>query len=539
MTRTLPLAALAAFTLAAPSAMAGDGGFRAGETLAAGFVESMAVGDFNADGRPDLAAGLYSQGRVEVRLGKPDGGFTLATPLTVGDKLRQLVVADFDGDGADDIAAGYDTKVAIRMSARDGNFTSAPDILLGRVFRTLAAGDFDADGRNDLAITSTSPSGDENVIHVSLNSGDGKFAAAGQTNISGGPLAVADFTSDGHADIVHGKFGTLKSAAVLLGTGGGKLTPGADIALPDSANADRSWAVGDFNSDSNIDVVAAVAGSRVASVRFGRGDGTFGAGPDVPIDAYAVAIAVGDLNSDGNDDLVVGDGDSGLASVRLGDGAGAFSAAPDIATASGVWDLAIADFDADGNNDLAAVGYADRVIAIHYGTGPAALAGNLLTNGGFEGPGAAGSMGQTPEIPGWSRRGQITYARYGMSTSAFIPAPLAAPRFGTGGSNLLWGGNSAATDGVTEAFQVVDVVGDGGGHRRRPGNGEPVGLPRRRAGVQRSRRGAGRLPGGDRRPGARHAEDRAGDGRRIASSSRRCCVARAALRCRPGRAGSA
>ncbi len=65
------------------------------------FPLSIATGDFNNDGIPDLAIANSSSGTVSILLGKGDGTFTQATnsPITVGNYPWSLAVGDFNGDG--------------------------------------------------------------------------------------------------------------------------------------------------------------------------------------------------------------------------------------------------------------------------------------------------------------------------------------------------------------------------------------------------------------------------------------------------------
>jgi len=189
----------------------------------------------------------------------------------------------------------------------------------------------------------------------------------------------------------------------------------------------------------------------------GKGDGTFGAAPDVAVGNTPGAVSVGDVNSDGKEDLVVANYRGSSVSVRLGDGAGGFANAGEVAVGQEPTDVVLADFDGDGNEDLAVANAASDSVSVRLGLGTPPLAGNLLVNGGFEGPAAAGLFTQSPAIPGWERTGGMTYLRYGTPSHALAPALLDSPRYTTGGSSLLWGGNSSATGGITEAIQTVDV----------------------------------------------------------------------------------
>src|SRR3712207_1090394 len=96
----------AGVVLALPAtASAGDGGFATGQKVPASRPSSLAVGDFNRDGRPDLAVLAAGTGKVEVRLRTAEGAFTAVPSVDTGlVNPREVVVADFNTDGNDDLA---------------------------------------------------------------------------------------------------------------------------------------------------------------------------------------------------------------------------------------------------------------------------------------------------------------------------------------------------------------------------------------------------------------------------------------------------
>ena len=450
----LVVAVFASMALASAPASAGDGRFGAGADIDVAGAYSVAVGDFNADGRPDLAAASVANGHVRVRLGAAGGGFKPAPNAGVGGFPRDMVIADFDADGTDDLAVvNQDDKgVSVRLGDGDGTFTAASEDIEFTTFpRSLAVGDFDGDNREDLAIVVASPVAAR--IAVRLGDGDGTFTDAGEFGNTVASLAVGDFNADGIEDLVSGEVGT-RNAVVFNGKGGGGFAIGDTIELPGPTSA---IAVADFDADGKLDLSAAIQGNDVVSVRLGDGDGSFTGGPDLPAGGPPVAPTVGDFDSDGSADLAFGNLEFGTVHVRLGDGAGNFASAADVFVDDGPLDLALADFDSDGNEDLAVANYDGDSVSVRPGLGPPPLAGNLLINGGFEGPGPAATSTQSPAIPGWQRTGGMTYARYGLPSHLYLPSRVAAPRYLTGGLSFLWGGSSTATGGLTEAFQTVDV----------------------------------------------------------------------------------
>jgi len=164
---------------------------------------SVAVGDLNGDGKLDLAIATSSTNSVTILFGNGDGTFTPATspsPAT-GEQPQSIVAGDFNGDGKLDlaIANAADNTVTILLGNGDGTFTQASGspIAVGTTPYAIVAADFRANGKLDLA---TANSGSNNVTLL-LGNGDGTFAQApaspfpvGKTPYS---LVVGDFNSTG------------------------------------------------------------------------------------------------------------------------------------------------------------------------------------------------------------------------------------------------------------------------------------------------------------------------------------------------------
>lgn len=230
----------------------------------------VAVGDFNLDGKPDLAVPFKSHSEVGIFLGDGTGAFD-ATPvafLTDSDPTN-IVAGDFDGSGSLDLAVSHESGyVKIFLGSGNGNFTSDPALSynLGRPLSDIAAGYFNDDGEIDLVVTSGLDDGQTGPGAVRVLFGaTGPFFAPGipfAAYPDANKVAVSDFNGDGEADLAVTTFSP-NVVSVYLGTGEG------DFGSPTDFNVGTNpWGVGtgDFTGDGRPDIVTANRGSLNVSV---------------------------------------------------------------------------------------------------------------------------------------------------------------------------------------------------------------------------------------------------------------------------------
>src|SRR5215831_12571491 len=95
-----------------------------GDSVAGNFPVSVAVGDFNGDGKPDLAVAnpLFPNGTVSVLLGNGDGSFQAAQAFGAGSQPLSVAVGDFNGDGKPDLAVAnqVSNNVSVLLGNGDG-----------------------------------------------------------------------------------------------------------------------------------------------------------------------------------------------------------------------------------------------------------------------------------------------------------------------------------------------------------------------------------------------------------------------------------
>ena len=187
----------------------GDGTFRAGWTSPStnDVPQGLATGDFNRDGKTDLAVSGY-YGSVTVFPGRGDGTFGAAVAVRTGSNIGSgLAVGDVNGDGNPDIVlAGGSGSSIISLSVvvipgnGDMTFGAPVSLLADQAPNAVVLADVNGDGRLDIASANLS-SGDVSVL---VNQGNLSFAPESLYGAGGAPVVIraADFNRDGRKDLV-------------------------------------------------------------------------------------------------------------------------------------------------------------------------------------------------------------------------------------------------------------------------------------------------------------------------------------------------
>jgi hypothetical protein len=309
--------------------------------------ESVAVGDFNGDGLPDLAI-ANKGGNVTVLWGTGSGTFGSARSYAAGGHPISVAAGDLNGDGILDLAvANYDSgTVSVLFGYGDGTFQLPVNYSAGANPYSVAIGDFNGDGKPDLAVANN---GGGNVS-VLLGNGVGIFQSAvnygAGTNPTG--IVLGDFNADGKQDlaVVNNHDGTV---SVLLGNGDGTFRAAVNYAVGSSP---FFAAAADFNGDGKVDLVVANYSGNTVSLLAGNGDGTFRAAVNFNAGANPYSVAVGDFNGDGTSDLIVTNNSGVSVSVLLGNGDGTFQAPVSYSEGSNPGAIAVGDFNGDGRTDV-------------------------------------------------------------------------------------------------------------------------------------------------------------------------------------------
>ena len=237
------------------------------------------TGDFNHDGKVDIAVANTGSGNIGVLLGNGDASFAPAvTYATTGYFPQSITAADIDGDGYLDLAVTANTDgpaaVGVFLANNDNSGTFKPityTTLDGNPL-FVAFGDLNKDGKLDMAVTEGKGSIYSGLVEVGLGLGDGTFGT-----LTAFPTAVQLLESPGPADIQ----------------------------------------IADINGDGNLDLVYVNSGYGTVGIIYGNGDGTLNSPVEFPANEDNYGLALADLDGDGALDVITANDYSGGMSVLL------------------------------------------------------------------------------------------------------------------------------------------------------------------------------------------------------------------------------
>jgi uncharacterized protein (TIGR03437 family) len=293
----------------------GNGQFQAPVNIpVSGHTDFVAVGDFNKDGRLDIAV---SGAQLNILLGQTNGTFQQGAQYS---NLTPTIVADLNKDGRLDLAGPFNGGIGVMLGNGDGTFRSPMALSAGSNPKTAVSADFNVDGAPDIAVLNAGTPGssaDPGGITILLGNGTGSFPKASTLAAGFNPktMAAADVNGDGKPDLIVATgidaAGSGYQISVFLGKGDGTFAAPFAIQTP-AGETPNTLAIVDVDGDGNPDIILGDCCSDGTTAYFrGNGDGTFQ--PAMPFYGgnNVRAIVSGDWNGDGKPDLALAYSPSG------------------------------------------------------------------------------------------------------------------------------------------------------------------------------------------------------------------------------------
>jgi len=421
----------------------------------------LGAGDFNGDGRLDLAATATTVNGIRIAYANGAGGYNapVLEPTTTG--VVPFRSGDTDGDGRDEI---------ITVSSRatigpvDGLTSTDRSVELRQFGASWNVQDVDQDGRDDVVAFERNAYGGSpglGAITVVLSPPSG---GATEFATGSGPTRVvlSDVDKDGHLDAVTTNFAS-NQLSILWGDGAGAFPSRTDLT---TGSGPEAVAIARLDADPWPDLVVSEQGAATFSVLRGLGGRTFAARVSSPSGSHPRGLDVGDLTGDGIPDVAVAFDLLNKVRIFPGDGTGGFGSAIDVTTGSGPVAARILDLDRDGRPDLVYGLLIAGAIGVRYGAvgglGPEVLAPGSAKSIRFEvfdadhdGRLDLAAMGTTSSTVRVARAdGSGGFSYYGQFTPPLL-MDLAADDFDGDGLDELAFLSDAPNGGVVGMSQVT------------------------------------------------------------------------------------
>lgn len=339
----------------------GDGTFGNPRTVdVVGRLVSIACGDLDRDGDPDLV--VLRGDALQATVLRNDGGgtFTRGADLTVPENAIEVLIDDLTADGDADlvIAALGSPQLALFQGQGNGSFSPATALPLpdGASGLASATGEVTGDGWRDLIVTDAS--NDRVLVYPGQSSGTLGSPIAYPVGDAPVAASVGDLNGDGKVDIAVSNLGDASLSLLLQEQGGFRIER---LALD---GAPGRTLVGDVTGDQIADIAVCRLDQLAVSVLAGLGGGRYAEPAQLGSGGTPTRVLSGDVDGDQHADLVAtGGGFARLSLWRAGTPPGLRGAVDHPAGIAAPAFVVAADFDGDGRSEVAAGGAEGTVIS--------------------------------------------------------------------------------------------------------------------------------------------------------------------------------
>jgi hypothetical protein len=317
---------------------------------------AVTAGDFNHDGKLDVATANSISDDVTVFLGDGQGGLTASLTLDAPSGPSAIASGNLNGDNFPDLVVAKEVtnNIGVFLATSDGTFQPEVEYDMGNSPEALVLADFDGNGTLDVATADNF----SDTVSVRLGNGDGTFGVLKQIPVPGGPngLAAGKLDAGNTVDLVV-SLQYASMLATLLGNGDGTFIYAGTASAAVVDDSPRGIVLADFNHDHKLDAAVATESFDSVDVLLGNGDGTFQPETTYTVGGFPEAVVAADFNGDGILDLASADSFGtelldGTVSVLAGNGNGTFQDAQQFGVDLGPWGLVDADLNGDRLPDL-------------------------------------------------------------------------------------------------------------------------------------------------------------------------------------------
>ncbi|MDY7230294.1 putative Ig domain-containing protein [Hyalangium rubrum] len=317
-----------------------------------GSVQQLTVGDLDGDTFPDLVFPNSGSFDVDVLWGTPS--LTAAFPDGICCGLSgpyAVALGDFNRDGRMDLAAtepgSNQVKVQLALAIAPRAFAEPTGYAVGTTPQGLATADVNGDGFLDLLVANQG----SNTVSMLLGQSNGTFSPAQTVALAGtAPKAVrvAHLDGDNKPDLV-----VVVAEGLSVTLDGTTQGPFGASTLVSAGAQPSAVAVGLLNGDTLPDLAVANEGGNTVSLLFGAGGGTFASPVNLSVGTGPTALALAELTGDAHLDLAVVSPSDAEVTLLQGASNGTFTAHSKVSVAGAPRDLVAEDLNGDGLNDLA------------------------------------------------------------------------------------------------------------------------------------------------------------------------------------------